>query len=384
MFPTVRVEGGPRERGQQYGALAREQVRQSVMTYRDAFAHFAGWTWNEVRAIAAAFEAPINEYEPRYLEEIEGIAEGADVEPVDVLAINVRTEILFAATARDARRMTSVPPECSVVALMGERTTSGQMLIGQNWDWLSPATETTVVLQSHQDDGPDFITVVEAGLLAKFGMNSAGIGLLVNSLVSAADRGAPGVPMHVLIRAIYDSETISDALTALLRARRSSSANYLLAHSDGIAVDVEAAAGDHTQIWLGYPHEGCILHTNHFLNPRFDGEDVSLTAMPDSPFRLQRLQQLIESRSGEKLDAEFVMQLLSDHAAYPVGVCCHPDPRVEDVEKWETVASAVIDLAARKMWLAAGSPCSVAYRELDLSGILSKPSAVARQPAMST
>jgi isopenicillin-N N-acyltransferase-like protein len=110
---------------------------------------------------------------------------------------------------------------------------------------------------------------------------------------------------------------------------------------------------------------------------------VSLVAMPDSPFRLQRLQQLIESRSGEKLDAEFVMKLLSDHAAYPVGVCCHPDPRVEDVEKWETVASTVIDLAEQKMWLAAGSPCSAWYEEIDCSQILSKASTIARPPAVS-
>ena len=35
-----------------------------------------------------------------------------------------------------------------------------------------------------QDDGPDFVTVVEAGLLAKTGMNSSGIGLATNALVT--------------------------------------------------------------------------------------------------------------------------------------------------------------------------------------------------------
>lgn len=106
--------------------------------------------------------------------------------------------------------------------------------------------------------------------------------------------------------------------------------------------------------------------------------------MQDSICRLQRLQQLIESRRGEKLSAEFVMKLLSDHAAYPAGVCCHPGLGVEDAAKWETVASVVIDLAARRMWLAAGSPCSVAYEELDCAGILSKPGTAARHPATST
>ena len=385
MFPRITVEGNPRERGRQYGAAAQEQTRRSVEAYRDVFAHFAGCTWDKVRDEASAFEAPIVAYNPRYMDEIKGIAEGAGIDPIDALAINVRTEVMFAATARDAKvngQTKPLPPECSSFALMAHRNASGGMLVGQNWDWLSHATETTVVLEVRQDDGPDFVTVVEGGLLAKFGMNSAGVGLVSNALVSGADRGVPAVPMHVLIRAIYDCETVSDALKALLRAERSSSANYMLAHSDGVVVDVEAAAGDYSQVWLGYPQDGVLLHTNHFINPGFNGDEVSLFAMPDSPFRLQRLQQLIESAHAQPLDAQFFMGVLSDHATFPLGVCCHPDPRLQEPEKWETLASVVIDLAARKMWLAAGSPCSAPYEELDYSELLSKPSAVGARPAI--
>ena len=377
MFPRITVSGDARERGRQYGELARPQVLRSISAYQDVFAHFAGWDWNRVRAEAAAFAAPIEAYGPKYLEEIRGIAEGAGVDEHDILAINVRTEVMFAASARAAAttgEAKPLPPECSSFALMSNRAVEGRILIGQNWDWLSHAAETTIVLEARQSDAPDYVTVVEAGLLAKFGMNSSGVGLVTNALVSGEDQGLPGVPMHVLLRATLDCETISDALKGLLRARRAASANYVLAHADGVVIDVEAGAGDVSQVWLGYPEDGVLLHTNHFINPGFDAREVSLFAMPDSPFRLQRLRELVREREGTKLDRAFFVTALTDHATFPLGVCCHRDPRLSAPEEWETLASAVMDLAERRLWLASGQPCVAPFDELDYSELLSKPS----------
>src|SRR6266446_10660130 len=70
--------------------------------------------------------------------------------------------------------------------------------------WLLHAAQTLVVLEARPDDGPDFVTVVEAGLLAKAGLNAAGLGLVTNALVTDADVGEPGLPYHVLLRAILD------------------------------------------------------------------------------------------------------------------------------------------------------------------------------------
>ena len=110
-----------------------------------------------------------------------------------------------------------------------------------------------MVLEARQDEGPDFVTVVEAGLLAKTGMNSSGLGLVTNALVTAADTGTPGIPYHLALRAILDCETVSDALAALQSGERSSAANYLIAHRDGSVVNVEAAPGDFSQLYLLFP-----------------------------------------------------------------------------------------------------------------------------------
>ena len=147
-IPRVRVEGTSYERGRQYGAQARDRVRRSVQAYRQVFAHYAGWDWPAVRRAAAAFQAPVAGFRPAYLEEMRGIADGAGLDLADVLAINVRTEVMYAAKARQAplaARGGALPAECSAFAVAPAPQAGGQQaatLLGQNWDWLLHSAQT--------------------------------------------------------------------------------------------------------------------------------------------------------------------------------------------------------------------------------------------------
>jgi isopenicillin-N N-acyltransferase-like protein len=367
-FRHVRVRGGPRERGVAYGEEARERVRRSVDAYRDVFRADAGWEWPQVTEHAMGYRDAIERFDPRYLEEIKGIATGAGLATEDILAINVRTEVMFAAKARQAAHPSRRPGECTAFAVTPERSADGHTLLGQNWDWLPHAEETVVVLEVAQDEGPDYVTVVEAGLLAKTGMNAAGIGLVTNALVSDTDRGLAGVPYHVALRAILDSRSISDAYATLQRGFRSSSANYLVAHADGLAVDIEGAPGDFDDLFLTFPSDGVVLHTNHFVSTRFGGRDVGLWVMPDSPFRFARIEAAV--RAAGPLSLDTFRLALADHANHPAGVCCHPDDRDAPHEQGTTVASVLMDLDTKTMWVADGHPCTVPYRRLDYAGFL--------------
>ncbi|HYZ14285.1 MAG TPA: C45 family peptidase [Actinomycetota bacterium] len=377
-FPHVRVTGDPRERGRAYGEQARSRIARSIEAYREVFRAYAGWEWDQVRREAARFEAPIAAFDERYVQEIGGIADGAGVDLEDVLAINVRTEVMFAAKARAARRGGDGQRqgECSAFAVLPEASADGHTLVGQNWDWLLHSFDTVVVLESEQNDGPNFVSVVEAGLLAKTGMNSSGLGVVTNALVTDDDRGEPGVPYHVLLRAFMDCENLSDALAAAQRGVRSSSANYLIAHRDGIAVNIEATPGDYSRLFLAFPEQGVLLHTNHFVSNAFDRRDVSLWVMPDSPIRLERLRSAVGIARAGALSLDTFRAALADHANYPSGICCHPDGRMEPLDQGATVASVLMDLDARRMWVADGHPCTSPYRQLDVGGLLAKPSPV--------
>lgn len=375
-FPHVRVEGSALDRGRAYGGQARDRVQRSVAAYRDVFADWAGWDWATVRREAARFEAPIAAFRPTYLDEIRGIAEGAGLDPGDVLAINVRTEVMFAAKARQAAAQRHAQDGCTSFAVVPPPGPGGSTLIGQNWDWLPHAFRTVVVLEAEQSDRPDFVTVVEAGLLAKAGMNACGVGLATNALVTLDDKGMPGIPYHVVLRAILDAETLTDALVAIQRRPRSAAGNYLIAHRDGLAIDVETAPGDFSSVWLIHPEQGVLLHTNHFIAPSFSGRDVSLWATPGSAFRLGRLMALV--REGGVDDVGGLQRVLADHAGHPFGICCHPDPRAASVhDQRASVVSMVMNLDRGEIWASDGHPCQELFHELGCAGFLA-----GRRPAV--
>jgi isopenicillin-N N-acyltransferase like protein len=359
----VRIEGTSYQRGREYGRQAAARVRLSVQAYQQVFAYYAGWDWPAVRREALRFEAPIGEFRPAYLDELRGIADGAGLDLADVLAINVRTEVMYSAKARQApRTQIRLPAECSAFAVVPAPGQDGHAIIGQNWDWLLHAAQTLVVLEVRQDDGPDFVTVVEAGLLAKTGMNAAGLGLVTNALVTDADVGEPGLPYHVLLRAVLDCTTITDALEVLQAGPRSSSANYLIAQAGGAALNIEAAPGDFTRLYPVYPEDGVLRHTNHFLAPRIGPADLALWAMPSSVVRLQRLRAAAAARTLDDFRV-----VLADHADYPHSICAHPDPAAHPCEQGATIASVLMDLTARRIWLAAGNPCQVPFEQLDIA-----------------
>ena len=59
--------------------------------------------------------------------------------------------------------------------------------------------------------------------------------------------------------------------------------------------------------------------------------------------------------------------LLADHADYPNSVCAHPDPADHPREQGATIASVLMDLNTRQLWLAAGHPCQAPYELLDVA-----------------
>jgi isopenicillin-N N-acyltransferase like protein len=173
-WPVVAVAGGPRERGRAYGERARDRIHGSLELYEGVFRHATGLRWREVVDRAGAFAAPIDDYDVRLLPELEGIAEGAAVEAEAVLTLNLRTEVMFGMAARG----------CTAVCAPTDADGDAHVLLAQNWDWKPRARATCVLLVASPHDASPFATFVEAGLLAKVGLNGAGVGVAANALTS--------------------------------------------------------------------------------------------------------------------------------------------------------------------------------------------------------
>lgn len=348
-WPVVLAAGGPRERGRAYGSAAAERVHRSIEVYERVFAHYAELAWSEVRARAEAFVDPIDAYDVQLLPELEGIAEGAGVGAEDVLALNLRTEVMF---GLDARAAHAAMKECTAIG----RHEGTAVWIGQNWDWKPQMRETCVVLACAPHDRPGFVTLVEAGLWAKCGANEAGIGLATNALQSSRDRGEPGVPYHAILRRILTSATFEEATDAVRRGPRSSSANYLIGHRDGRIVDLEATPGGPAEVFEMAGET--LVHANHFLwpSPR-PFKDVGRIDGEDSLLRHVRAEKVAPSIAS----AEDLRTSLADHDDPRGSICTHGDPALDPVEDYVTIGAAVADLERGTFSVTAGNPCEATF-----------------------
>jgi isopenicillin-N N-acyltransferase-like protein len=357
MMDRITVRGGPAARGRQYGKLAAPQIHRCIEAYQMVFEHRAGLDWRAAVDHARTFVADIERFAPDALEEMRGIADGAGVPFDAILVLNCRSELMFAA----ARSKGETPPcECTSFAVTPEASADGHMLLGQNWDWVPFAREVCVLVDGQRDDKPSFVTIVEAGMLAKVGVNAAGFGLCTNTLVSERDGGARGVPYHVMLRALLDAESVEDAGRILGSVQRALSANYLVADKSGRAMNFETIAGGEAQIRSTRPEAGLIAHANHFLAPDFAVIDAYVSKSPHSLTRLGDLWQGLKSH--EQLSVQRLQQILRSHQHAPNGVCSHPDPDADPLYARCTIASVVSDLTAGDLWFSDGPPCASAYQ----------------------
>jgi isopenicillin-N N-acyltransferase-like protein len=362
-FPRIRLKGSPLERGHQYGQQAASRIRKNIKIYEKVFQHAAGWDWERVKEQAQQYQSAITAYRPHFIEELHGISQGAGLSFEDLLALNVRTEIRNASVARAAAN------ECTAFVALPERIMNGHTLLGQNWDWYTGMSETVVVLEVEDDDRPNFVTVVEAGLLAKAGMNAAGIGLATNALISELDTGEPGVPYHAILRGILEAENFSGAIRAINEHPRASAANYLVAHRYGEAFNAEAAPADYSRVYITFPKEDVYSHANHFLCKEIGFKDVGTWNGPGSLVRQHRIGRFLQNHH-QKFAVEDFQIFLADHFNFPNAICCHPDPSNPEWDRYNSVASVIMDLNSATMWLAAGNPCEVPFDRLEYEGLL--------------
>lgn len=368
-FPRYRVHGDAAIRSRRYGELARDQILLNRAGYERTFLA-KGISWAEAVAFAQGFRPAIEQHFPEILVELLGIAEGSGLPFEDILTMNCRTEVMWRAAVQKANGVAPwLGAECSSFALEPDRTATGRSLVGQNWDWFEVLGGSVIVLEVERDDGPNFVTIVEAGLLAKMTMNQAGMAIGINTIVCSLDGGSRGVPFHVLVRAAADAEHVSDVVELLSSVPRASSGNYIVASADGAVLNVEAAPGDSRTVHPLIATNGAVVHTNHFVRAPIGGHDLAQAQMADSFVRYGRLQRSIADNAGP-LTVSALQGVLADHADAPSSICCHPDLRSDPATRWATLVSIIMDPAARSFHLAEGNPCTRHWDEHDYSELL--------------
>ena len=337
---TIAAES-PRERGVQRGQACSSQLAAGWQTYADLFAA-GGISADRVQAEAVASLSAVDAWQPDLAAEIRGTADGSGLPQWQVAALNARTEILSLAR-------TALPGECSTVI----STIPGRVVSAQTWDWHEELAAAWH-LQSVTHAGGTFVGMTEHGILAKIGVNSAGVGVHLNVLGHSAD--APGaVPVHLAAAAVlYQATTLDEAVDLLVSAPVTTSSSISVVSPQGARMVELSPMGAHVVA----PAGDYLLHTNHFLSPVPSAGERTELYQPDSGQRLD----LLQRRCGEHFDPSGPLDLVPYLCSRPgdgADLCCVPAAGAQFGDRWRTLATALIDPDAAQLRVAPGAPTEI-------------------------
>ncbi|MBS5607664.1 C45 family autoproteolytic acyltransferase/hydolase [Enterocloster lavalensis] len=360
-IPVVISRGAPYEIGYNHGKSHPDRVRKSYEYNLKSCLERGDVTKEELVRIAMGFVKPVERYNPDYIEEVQGIADGAGMKFEELMVLNSRTELqklgwnkLAGGEKNSYQKALGEMEACTSIAVTGERTVDGATYVGQNWDNFVWSEECLIYHIIEQKNGrPSIAYCGEAGIIARSGLNSCGIGDGVNSLSTNAPVNLEGVPLQFLLRGVMDSRDLGEAIDALNGGRNAAVNNILIAQKDNEAVDVEMDSGC---CGILYGSDGILTHANHYVSPGHPRYPYLDVFKGNSVIRHHRSGKLLRGIYG-KISLEDIQRVFSDHGNAPQSICRHRDLSLEWDKQTETVFSFVSNLTTLEMRLAPHNPC---------------------------
>ncbi len=239
----------------------------------------AGVSWDEMLLQSSLYLLHSRAVYPQYVEELEGIAEGAEA-PFEEIFLSMCEELWESAAWKKG---------CSDLAARGPATLDGSTLIAHTNDLLPESEANLVILKIQAGDEPEILGISSGGVGISAGFNAAKISLTGNQLDNNDIR--PGVPRLLVVRAILASGHLSEAMDHCLLPQRASSYNNVLADASGEVYCMEGSATDCEPIYIA---ENILAHTNHYLSPAMRHFEADRNSISNSVIRYNRAMRLLQ------------------------------------------------------------------------------------------
>jgi len=360
----IDVEGDAHTRGVQVGQASKHQIAHSLSVYRKTF-ELCDITWEQAIEKASHYKALVESAYPALFDEFSGMATGSGCSVEDLFTLNCRTEILppnFLSTAliNAGHALPGTEPaanECTSCAI--NRGEGGPIWLFQNWDWIGLQRQAVIVVRTKNERDEQFITVTEAGMLAKIGLNQYGFGMGLNILRSIDDGKKHGLPVHILLRVLLECKTTEQAVRLVGDSQFASSSNVMVADKSGAMANLELSPQG---VQTLYADNNTLSHTNHFLHPTLVKNEAALAANLSSTARLETAQARISSVHNFD-DAK---SLLSDTSNGLESICRFADTELPQIAQIETVVGVVMDLSNMELWVSDAQPSVSDFRHYSL------------------
>ncbi|HRI61996.1 MAG TPA: C45 family autoproteolytic acyltransferase/hydrolase, partial [Saprospiraceae bacterium] len=200
----------------------------------------------------ARFDEAIKKWTPELYEEVRGIADGSGQSFHDIMVHNLLDEFWVWQDANEKHH-------CSG---MGVPARDGApAYIAQNMDLEGYTDGYQVLLRlAKTDKSPEQLILTYPGCIALNGLNEAGIGACMNTLMQL--KGAPtGLPVAFIVRGILGKTDKADVLNFIQTVPHASGQNYILGIRDEV-YDFEASANKVVPFDPKNAN-GTVYHTNH-------------------------------------------------------------------------------------------------------------------------
>jgi hypothetical protein len=246
-YPVLHLKGTPWEMGFQHGALMKEQIRKNLHNLLVAKAGSATVEVGPLKVtprVGIEMIIKIQEpyVDPRYFEELDGLAAGADISVADARVANFIPELFH----------------CSGFALSGTATENGKMLHGRVLDYAIDwgLQEHIVLIVAEPEGRIPFVNVTYAGFTGCVtGMNA--------EKVSVGEMGGGGLghwegrPMSLLLRDVLEtSDSLDKAISVFRDGPRTCQYFYVVADGEANkAVGMEASWDVFTLIQPNQAHD---------------------------------------------------------------------------------------------------------------------------------
>jgi len=358
-IPVLTLTGSPYQRGLTHGRQQKDKIADFVASvvevHRVNNSHLK-IEQQSLQSFCMRNLGFLEKFSTDLVEEMRGIAEGSGCSFADILLLNCFLELEdLRAPELGAKILADNLWGCTSFNVPPQASADGQAYIGQTYDMEKYYEKYLTILRIHSPGKPTMLVLTLAGVLGLNGINSAGIGAVVNKIVAPDARA--GVIYPFIMRTALASPRIGDALGAVIFSPRATGLNYQLT-GEGVAFCAETSA---TRYQLLDCKNG-LAHTNHYVGSAMQCfETPNWLSHGGSMVRKQVADTFLDLHSG-KLTPELLKSLTRDHTSYPRCICAHGFPEEDEKEAFHTIFGVIMSPANGWMDVCKGNPCENQYQ----------------------
>ncbi|KIX13028.1 C45 family autoproteolytic acyltransferase/hydolase [Dethiosulfatarculus sandiegensis] len=339
----ITVKGSPFEQGAAHGRLARPLIRQNIklmeeVLEKSSFDRSEFWC-----RLKANFEF-LTRTEPELVEELKGLAAGAEIDFAEILFINIPLFFVF----------NWLPQECTMVYFGPRATADGRSYLLKNRDMGFNLEH--VILTREYGDNRSVIELNGAGIVTYpgNGLNSEGLALATTGVWS---RRIPitldqSRSCHVLLNShlvLEKCSTVDQALSYLREVPRMNGLNLILSDKN------KAVAVELTRDGMVVEDcvEGVLFRSNHYVAEELTHLNQTEEEYPSTYRRYERIAEYVWPRMG-RLAFQDMLLLAQDHKHGPVNCICRHG--TADAPS-KTIYSSIIVPEDEQVWTTLTNPC---------------------------